>query len=66
MTINNSEFMPSMFIIHYELICFIISIKLLFCIYLLGLLIVDQLFFESINTLDFTKYSSIINRANWL
>ena len=29
--VNNSGYMPSMFFTQYELICFIVSIKLLFC-----------------------------------
>ena len=55
MATNNSGSMPGMFPTHYELICFIISIKLLFVMYLLDLLIIDQWFFDSINTLDYTK-----------
>ena len=49
--------------LHYELTWFIVLIKLVFCnvfvMYLFGFLIVDQLFFDLINTLIFTKYSNI-------
>ena len=50
MAANNSESIPGMFSIKCELICFIILIKLLFY----SLLIID-LFFLSINTIDFIK-----------
>ena len=44
MVVNNSESMPDMFSIYYELICF-------FVMYLLGLLIGDQLFLGLIKLL---------------
>ena len=55
MAANNFESMSGMFSTKYELICFIISIKLLFCNIFIGSLIIDQLFLRSINTLDFIK-----------
>ena len=45
MTANNFGSMSDMFSTLYKLICFIVSIKLLFVMYLLGPLIIDQLFF---------------------
>ena len=55
MTANNSESMLGMFFYPIRIDMLLCSIKLLFCNYLLSLLIVDQLFFDSINTLDFTN-----------
>ena len=49
MVVNNFGSMLDMFSTHYELLCFFIQLKLLFLIHLLGLLIIDQLFFLSIN-----------------
>ena len=41
---NNFGSMIGMFSIYYELICFIVSINLLFCNIFIGLLIIDQFF----------------------
>ena len=66
MRANNSESMSSMFSTHYELICFFIQSSFFFFVMnLLGLLIIDQLFLDSINTLDFTKYFIKILENNW-
>ena len=46
MTTNNSGSISCMFSTQYELICFIISIKLLFCNIFIGHLIIDQLFLD--------------------
>ena len=55
MTTNNSRSMRGMFSTLYELICFFVQKNYYFAMYLLGLLIIDQLFLGSINTLDSTK-----------
>ena len=55
MITNNSRSMADMFSTLYELICFFVQKNYYFAMYLLGLLIIDQLFLGSINTLDSTK-----------
>ena len=55
MASNNSIFMPCMLSTQYELICFIVSIKLLFCNVFIESFDYYQLFFGSINTLDSYK-----------
>ena len=64
MTTNYSRSMLGILSTQYELICFIVSIKLLFCIYLLDHLIINQLFLRSINTLGFYKiiWQKLINK----
>ena len=54
MAVNNFGSMLGMLSTQYKLICFIISIKLLFCNIFI-LFIIDQLFFESINIIGFYK-----------
>ena len=51
MATNNSGYMPSMLSTQYELICFIVSIKLLFC----NVFIESFDYCGSINTLGFYK-----------
>ena len=59
MSANKSGSMPCMFFYPVQIDMILYSIKLLFCNVFIGLLIVDQLFFGSINTLDFTnKFSN--------
>ena len=55
MIANNFEFMPGLLSTQYKLVCFTVSIKLLFCNVFIGFLIVDQLILGLINTLDFCK-----------
>ena len=55
MAANNFGSMPGMLSTKYELIFFIVSIKLLFFNVFIGPLIIDQLFLGSINTFDFTN-----------
>ena len=55
MASNNSIFMPGMLSTQCKLICFIVSIKLLFCNVFIGSFNYYQLFFESINILDSYK-----------
>ena len=65
MTTNNFGSMPSMFFYLVRIDMFLCLIKLFFVMYLLGLLIVDQLFLGLINTFDFTNnlaFSSFYQR----
>ena len=56
MTVNNSESMLGMFFTQYELICFIVSIKLLFCnVFIRYFDCGSIVFLDSINTLNFIK-----------
>ena len=55
MTTNNSGSMSGMFFHLVQINMLLCSIKLLFLMHLLGLLIANQLFLSSINTLNFTK-----------
>ena len=55
MVANNSRSMSCMLSTQYELICFIVSIKILFCNVFIGYLIIDQLILGLINTLGFKK-----------
>ena len=64
MTTKNSGSMLGMFSTYRELICFFIQSNYYFVIYLLGLLIIDQLFLGSIDTLYLKNNLAFITRVN--
>ena len=55
MTTNNSESIIDMFSTYFEFICLFVQSSYYFVMYFLDLLIIDGLFFRSINTRGFTK-----------
>ena len=55
MTTNNFGSIPSMLFTQYKLICFFVSIKLLFYNIFIGFFIINKLFLGSINTFNFYK-----------
>ena len=55
MAANNFRYMPGVLFYLVRINMLICSIKLLFYYYLLGILIIDQLFLGLINTLGFYK-----------